>query len=118
LEKFGDGLFNVARNTSQSLEVAAEAALEFSRQGLSMEETLKRTNDALILTRLTGLKAADSVKGLTAAVNGFADVGLSTASIINKLAAVDVKFAVSADDLINALARAGAVAQDAGVSYW
>ena len=117
LAKFGDGLFKVARNTSQSLETAAEAALEFSRQGLSMEETLKRTNDALILTRLTSLKAADSVKGLTAAVNGFADAGLTTTNIINKLAAVDVKFAVSTDDLINALARAGAVAQDAGVSF-
>ena len=117
LNKFGDGLANVARNTSQSLEVAAEAALEFSRQGLSMEETLKRTNDALILTRLTGMKAADAVKGLTAAVNGFGDVGLTTSDIINKLAAVDVKFAVSADDLVNALSRAGAVAQDAGVQF-
>ena len=117
LSKFGDSLFKVARNTSQSLEAAAEAALEFSRQGLSMEETLRRTNDALILTRLTGLKAADSVKGLTAAVNGFADAGLNTTEIINKLAAVDVKFAVGADDLINALARAGAVAQDAGVNF-
>lgn len=117
LAKFGDNLFNVARNTAQTLEVAAEAALEFSRQGLSMEETLKRTNDALILTRLTGLQAADSVKGLTAAVNGFADAGLTTTQIINKLAAVDVKFAVGADDLINALARAGAVAQDAGVNF-
>lgn len=117
LQKFGNDLFKVARNTSQSLEVAAEAALEFSRQGLSMEETLRRTNDALILTRLTGIKAADAVSGLTAAVNGFADAGLSTTNIINKLAAVDVKFAVSADDLIDALARAGAVAQDAGVNF-
>ena len=117
LAKFGDNLFKVARNTSQALDVAAEAALEFSRQGLSMEETLRRTNDALILTRLTGIKAADAVSGLTAAVNGFADAGLTTTSIINKLAAVDVKFAVSADDLINALARAGAVAQDAGVNF-
>ena len=117
LEKFGNSLFKVARNTSQSLEVAAEAALEFSRQGLSMEETLKRTNDALILTRLTSLKAADSVKGLTAAVNGFADAGMTTAMVINKLSAVDIKFAVSTDDLINALSRAGAVAQDAGVSF-
>jgi TP901 family phage tail tape measure protein len=117
LSKFGNDLFDVARNTSQSLEVAAEAALEFSRQGLSMEETLRRTNDALILTRLTGIQAADAVSGLTAAVNGFADAGLTTTQIINKLAAVDVKFAVSADDLIDALARAGAVAQDAGVNF-
>ena len=117
LEKFGRDLFDVARNTSQGLEVAAEAALEFSRQGLSMEETLRRTNDALILTRLTGIDAASAVSGLTAAVNGFADAGLTTTAIINKLAAVDVQFAVSADDLINALARSGAVAQDAGVSF-
>ena len=117
LEKFGKNLFNVARNTSQGIDIVAEAALEFSRQGLSMEETLRRTNDALILTRLTGMKAADAVSGLTAAMNGFADAGLSTTNIINKLAAVDVQFAVSADDLIDALARAGAVAQDAGVSF-
>jgi len=117
LNKFGDGLFKVARSTSQSLETAAEAALEFSRQGLTMEETLRRTNDALILTRLTSMKAADAVKGLTAAVNGFGDAGLNTTQIINKLAAVDVQFAVGTDDLINALARAGAVAQDAGVSF-
>ena len=64
LQKFGDGLFRVAKNTAQSFEAVSEAALEFSRQGLTIEETLKRTNDALILTRLTGLKAADSVKGL------------------------------------------------------
>ena len=117
LKKFGRDLFAVAKNTSQALEVAAEAALEFSRQGLGVEETLKRTNDALILTRLTGIDAANAVSGLTAAVNGFADAGLTTTQIINKLAAVDVKFAVSADDLIDALARAGAVAQDAGVNF-
>lgn len=117
LAKFGDGLFKVAKNTAQSFDVVAEAATEFARQGLSIEETLKRTNDALILTRLTGLKAAESVKGLTAAVNGFGKAGLTTTQIINKLSAVDVQFAVGTDDLIDALSRAGAVAQDAGVSF-
>ena len=71
LERFGQGLFDVAKNTAQSFNVSAEAALEFSRQGLTMEEVLSRTNDALTLTRLTGLKAAEAVSGLTAAVNAF-----------------------------------------------
>ena len=115
LQEFGDGLFDVARNTAQAFTVSAEAALEFSRQGLTMEETLRRTNDALILTRLTGLDAASAVSGLTAAVNAFGDAGLSTTDIIDKLAAVDVKFAVSSEDLIKALERTGAVAIDAGV---
>ena len=115
IQRFGEGIFDVAMNTAQSFNVAADAALEFSRQGLSTEEVLKRTNDALILTRLTSLNAADAVAGLTAAVNAFGDAGLTTTDIIDKLAAVDVKFAVSSEDLINGLQRAGAVAIDAGV---
>lgn len=115
LGQFGSGLFDVAKNTAQSFTVASEAALEFSRQGLTMEEVLIRTNDALTLTRLTGLKAAEAVSGLTAAVNAFGQAGLSTTDIIDKLAAVDVQFAVSSEDLINALERTGAVAIDAGV---
>lgn len=72
LQKFGQGLFDVAQNTAQSFNVAADAALEFSRQGLSVEEVLKRTNDALTLTRITSLDAAEAVAGLTAAVNALA----------------------------------------------
>ena len=115
LQQFGDQLFRVAKNTAQSFSVVATAALEFSRQGLTMEETLKRTNDALVLTRLTSLKAEEAVAGLTAAVNAFAKSGLTTTNIIDKLAAVDVRFAVSSEDLIHALERTGAVAIDAGV---
>jgi TP901 family phage tail tape measure protein len=115
IEAFGMALFDTAKNTGQSFNQVAEAALEFSRQGLSMEETLRRTNDALILTRLTSLKAEEAVSGLTAAVNAFGDSGVTTTDIIDKLAAVDVNFAVSSEDLINALERTGAVAIDAGV---
>ncbi len=116
LDRFGNSLFDIAKNTAQSFDTVATAATEFARQGLSMEKTLKRTNDALVLTRLTGMKAADAVKGLTAAVNSFADAGLTTAEVMNKLAAVDMAFAVSSDDLINGLSRAAAVAQDAGMN--
>ena len=115
LQQFGQGLFDVAQNTAQGFNVAADAALEFSRQGLSTAEVLKRTNDALTLTRITSLDAAEAVSGLTAAVNAFGKAGLTTTDIIDKLAAVDVKFAVSSEDLINGLERAGAVAIDAGV---
>jgi TP901 family phage tail tape measure protein len=117
LEKFGEGLFNVARNTAQSFSTVATAATELARQGLSMEETLKRANDALILTRLTGLDAASAVSGLTAALNTFNKAGLDSTKVLSKMAAVDVQFAVSTEDLIDAVSRAGAVAQDAGVSF-
>jgi TP901 family phage tail tape measure protein len=117
LEKFGDQLFNVGKLTGQSFKTAAQAALEFSRQGLNAEETLKRTTDALTLTRFTSLNAAEAVDVLTAAANSFAETGITTAQIINKLVAVDTKFAVSAEDLANGLARAGSIAQEVGVNF-
>jgi len=116
LDKFSAGLFKVARETAQSFKVASEAATEFARQGLSVEETLKRTRDALILTRLTGMDATSSVTNLTAAMNTFGHQVKDSTELVSKFAAVDVKFAVSAEDFAQALSRAGASAKSAGVN--
>ena len=116
LQQFSKGMFKVAKETAQSFETVAEATTEFARQGLGMENTLVRTKDALILTRLTGMQAADSVKALTAAVNSFSKEGLTSTEVINKMAKVDANFAVSSEDLANAISRVGSSAVDAGVS--
>ena len=116
LEKFGSSLFGIAKNTAQSFSVVADAATELSRQGLGVEETLKRTNAALILTRLSGLDAKSSVDTLTATLNSFSSSALDAVSVVNKLANVDAAFAVSSGDLANAISRVGSTAQDAGVS--
>lgn len=115
LSKFADQLFQIGNRTGQAFDVAAEAALEFSRQGLSLQETLKRTSDALVLSRLSGLSAKDSVESLTASVNSFNKTLLTTTDIVNKFAAVDAAFAVSSADLAEGLKRVGSTAQDAGV---
>ena len=115
LQKFGSQLFKIASDTGQAFSVAAEAATELARQGLGVEETLKRTKDALILARLSGLDAAEAVNALTAALNTFTKVGLDSTTIINKLANVDAAFAVSSEDLAKALGRVGSSAVAAGV---
>lgn len=117
LQKLSDGLFNIAKQTGQSFDVAATAAQEFSRQGLSVGETLKRTRDALTLTRIAGLDAAKATQSLTAIFNTFNKEALDTTKITNTLANVDTKFAVSAADLTQALSRAGASAADAKVPF-
>jgi TP901 family phage tail tape measure protein len=116
LDKFGRGMFKVAKETAQGFDTVAEAATELARQGLGMEQTLLRTKDALILTRLTGMNAADSVKSLTAAVNSFNKEGVTSAQVINKMAKVDAAFAVSSEDLAKSISRVGSSAVDAGVS--
>jgi len=117
MSTFKDTLFDVARNTEQTFGAVAEAALELSRQGLKAEEVTKRLNDALVLSRLSGLSAADSVSGLTAAINSFSKSGITSAEVLNKISAAAASAAVSDRDLIEGLKRSGAVAVSTGVGF-
>jgi TP901 family phage tail tape measure protein len=117
ISKFGNELFDIAKKTGQSFQTVAQTAQEFARQGLAVGETLKRTEDSLILVRLTTLKTNEAVAAITATLNGFAKEALTSTEVINKLRAVETSFAVSSDDLAAALARSAAVAQGAGVSF-
>jgi TP901 family phage tail tape measure protein len=117
LQKFSTELFTISKQTASSFDDATKAALEFSRQGLNTEETLKRTADALTLVRLTGIGSKQAVEDLTSTINGFSKAGLTTTQIVNKLAAVEQDFAVSASDLSEALSRTGQAAQEAGVGF-
>lgn len=115
LEKFGREVFRIAKETGQSFKVAAEAALELSRQGLGAAETNKRLRDSLILSRLAGMDAKSAVESLTTAINSFSDSILDSTQIVNKFAKVDAMFAVSSKDFAEAIKRVGSTAQDAGV---
>ena len=117
LSKFKKEIFDVARNTEQSFDTVATAALELSRQGLKAEEVVKRLNDSLILSRLSGQSAADAVAGLTSAINGFKKAGITSAEVVNKFSEAAKSAAVSERDLAEAFKRAGAVAGQAGVSF-
>jgi len=117
LSQFSDRLFKIAGQTGQSFQAVAEASTELARQGLSTEQTLKRTSDALVLTRLSGMQAAQSVETLTAAINSFSKSALTSTEIINKLANVDAAFAVSTTDLAEAIRRVGSSAADANISF-
>ncbi len=117
LDKFGNKLFDLAKSTGQSFATVAEGALELSRQGLGATETIKRLNDALILSRLSGLDAKQSVEGLTAAFNSYKDTGITTTQIVDKLVTVSQKYAVSERDLIEGLKRSASTADLAGVSF-
>lgn len=117
LSTFANDLFRVANQTGQAWKTAADAALEFSRQGLSVSETLRRTKDALTLTRFTGLEVVDSVRAITTAMNSFGDAALNSTQIVEKLSAVDAQFAVSGRDLAEGLSRIGSIAKDTGVSF-
>ena len=116
LAGFGNELFNIAKKTGRSFQDVALAGGELARQGLAMEETLKRTSDAMVLARLSGLGVEASVNAITAALNGFRNAALDSTAVVDKLIAVDQAFAVSGADLAEALRRVGSTAEGAGVS--
>ena len=117
LSKFQKEIFNVARNTEQSFDTVATAALELSRQGLKAGEVLKRLNDSMILARLSGQGSAEAVAGLTSAINGFKKAGITSTQVVNKFSEAAKNAAVSERDLADAFKRAGAVAGQAGVTF-
>jgi TP901 family phage tail tape measure protein len=117
LKKFSNNLFDVAKNTGQSFQQVGEAAQEFARQGLGMEKTITRTRDALILMRLSGMDATAAVNSLTAAINSFNRTAITSTEIINKMANVDAAFAVSTNDLAEAIKRVASTAEGANVSF-
>lgn len=116
-EKFGNQLFDISKKNATSFQDTTKAALEFARQGLQTEETLKRTADALTLVRLTGINADKAVSSLTATVNAFDSAMVTTSTSLNKFVAVETKFAVGAKDLVEAIGRVGSSAKDAKVGF-
>ena len=116
VNKFGREIFQVARRTASDFKTVAEAAKEFARQGLSTEETLKRTNSALILSRISGLGFAEAVTSITTAINTFNKSAIDSEQIVNKLIAVDTRFAVSSNQIAQALSRVGSSAEESGLS--
>ena len=117
LKDFGSKLFDIAKNTGNSFNETAKAAEVLTRQGLSLQESLKRTSDALIMNRLSGISVTDAIKTLTETTNSFNKESLTSADILNRMTVASKNYAVSAHDLEEAVSRAGVTASEAGVSF-
>lgn len=116
LKSFGGQLFQIARDTGNSFDEVSKAAQQFAVQGLSMNETLKRTKDALTLTRISGSELSESIEIITSTIKEFNKESLTSTDVINKLASGQGKYAVSTQTLAEAIKKVGPVANEAGIS--
>lgn len=115
-KKFQEEIFKLANQTGVSFYQAAEAAEEFSRQGLNLNKTLDATRAALVISKLSGTTAKNAIEGLTATLSTFADEALDYVQVADKLLALDAAFATSAGGLTEGLKRVAGVAAEAGLS--
>jgi TP901 family phage tail tape measure protein len=117
LSKASAGVFANAKQLGVSYKDAADATLEFARQGKGLNESLDAGRAALALTRTSGIAATEAVLGLTSAVNAFGRGADAYIEYANKMSSVSDAFAVNNKDLIEGISRSASVAQEAGVSF-
>lgn len=117
MKAFTNEAFALANATSTSFSDVAASMQEFARQGLSLEKVSKATAAALTISKLSATDLKQTIDGLVATSNSFANELLDYTEIANTLVAVDAKFATSAGGLIEGIKRVGAVAADAGLEF-
>lgn len=115
LQKFSSALFDIANKTGQAFDVAANAASEFARQGLSIEDTLAATSAALAFSKIAAVDAGQAVENLTSTLNTFNNEALSYTDIIDTITTLDNNFAISAAGIADGLKRIGSVASESGI---
>lgn len=116
LKRFSGELFNISNAYGMAFKEASNAAAEFARQGLTVEETLKRTSAAMALARISNMGMEQAVASTTSILNTFVKESLDAEEVVNRLAAVDQAYAVSSGDLAEALSRVSSSAADANMS--
>ncbi len=116
-KRFQKEIFKLANETSTSFFDAAEAAEEFSRQGLDLNKTLGATKAALSIAKLSGTSAKSAIEGLTAVLSTFNEEALDYQNVADKLLSLDAAFATSAGGLTEGLKRVTGVAVEAGLSF-
>lgn len=93
----------------------AEAANSWLRQGLSIKDTNTMIENSLILSKVGMLSSAEATDYLTSATRGYNVAVKDSIGIIDMLTGVDLKAAVSAGGIAQAMSRTAASANLAGV---
>lgn len=97
-----------------TIEVA-DAAVEWQRQGYSLADTNKLIKNSMILSKVGMIESAEAQEYLTSAMKGYGVAVEDSMAIVDKAAAIDMKAAVSAGGLFEAMSRTAASANLAGV---
>lgn len=110
-----DSFLAIANATGTTSKEIIQVAGEYFKQGKSLQESLTLTEAAAMAATVAGIDAAESVKYLTAALNGYnlsANSALDVSDKFSKLAAIS---ATDYADLATAMTKVAAQANAAGV---
>ena len=96
-------------------QAIAEGNLEWLRQGKSVEESMQLVRASTMLSKIGAMEASTATTLLTATLNGFNLEAEKAENVVDKLVAVDIAYATSANEVAKALQYTAASAQMAGI---
>ena len=105
----------MAQGLGSTTKEIATQAVEWQRQGYSVEDTNTLIKNSTVLAKVGILEEAEAQEYLTAAMKGFNVSVNQSLGIVDQLTAVDMKAAVSAGGLAEGMSRTANAAQMAGV---
>ena len=105
----------MAQSLGATTQEVATAAVEWQRQGYSAEDTNTLIKNSTVLAKVGMLEEAEAQEYLTSAMKGYGVAVKDSMAIVDKAAAIDMKAAVSAGGLFEAMSRTANSAQMAGV---
>lgn len=106
----------LAKQLGTTTTQVANAADEWLRQGRTVSETTDLIEQSMILSKVGAMGSAEATKNLTSALMGYKLEAKDAAGIVDRLTGIDLKAAVTANDLAVAMSRTAAGANIAGVS--
>ncbi|MPL95090.1 hypothetical protein SDC9_41253 [bioreactor metagenome] len=105
----------MAQSLGSTTTAVAESAVEWQRQGYDLADTNTLIKDSMVLSIVGMVDSTEAAQYLTSAIKGYKTEVSEAIDIVDKLTAVDVKAAVSAGGLAEAMARTANSARLAGV---
>ena len=114
-EELIDVYNRMAIELGSTTTAVAESAVEWQRQGYNLDDTNTLIKDSMVLSIVGMVDAAEASKYLTSAMKGYKVEASNAMGIVDKLTGIDIKAAVSAGGLAEAMARTANSARQAGV---
>ena len=110
-----DSFKTLAKNTGFTVKEISNLSLEYFRQGRALNEVIKLTEAAAAAAKVAGITAEESVRYLTAAVNGYRLSADQAMAVSDKFAALAASSATDYEGLATALSKVAAQSYTVGV---
>jgi TP901 family phage tail tape measure protein len=115
MERLKNEAFAFAQGFGESIQNVLNVMKIFAQQGKTFNEILDLTETTLIAAAGANLTTQQAVEALTAATKAYNVSSSATIGIVDKLAAVQANFAITAQDLADAIKLIAAAGRNVGV---